>query len=90
MLKRIGLVCAMLAAPALAVPSVPGVAASAEPSDEQKIVCKQDAKLGSRFAKKTCKSKAQWELMAEEHKRAAKELVDRPKINTCNDGCHTD
>ena len=91
--KRLGLACAMLAAPALAMSPVPAGAASAEPPDEQKFVCKQDAKAGSRFAKKICKSKAQWELLAEEHKRAAKDLVDRAKINTCKDGfnnCHTD
>lgn len=91
-MTRITLVfaCAMLAVPAHAVSPVLA-APSSEPPDDQRIVCKQEVKAGSRFAKRTCKSKAQWDLIAEAHKRSAKELIDRPKVNTCkdsSDNCH--
>ena len=69
-------------APATA--EVPGQAPAKQ--DPNKIVCKTQAEKGTRFTSKTCKTRAEWDQMAEEHKRAAKELVDRPKVNTCNDG----
>jgi hypothetical protein len=47
---------------------------------EQKIVCKRDAETGTRFKKKTCHSVAEWDVIAEENRRAAKELVG-PVVN---------
>lgn len=48
---------------------------------ENKIVCKRDAETGTRFKKKTCHSVAEWDLISEENRRAAKELVG-PAVNS--------
>ena len=46
----------------------------------QKIVCKERRKTGTRFTTKTCRTAAQWDKMAEEHRANAKEMIDRPQI----------
>lgn len=53
-----------------------------------KIVCKQRRQTGTRFTKKTCKTVAEWEAIAENHRAGLKELVDRPQIKVCGpNGC---
>ena len=59
-----------LAAEAPAGPSVDG----------DKLVCKVEAKTGSRFPTKTCRTKAEWEQIRMQHQRELKEMIDRPKI----------
>jgi hypothetical protein len=52
----------------------------------QRIVCKEQRKTGTRFTTKTCKTAAQWDKMAEEHRANAKEMIDRPQIETRRGG----
>jgi hypothetical protein len=61
-----------------------------EKQDPSTVICKTDPKPGTRFASKTCKTRAQWDQMAEEHKRAASELVAGALPRVCDDpkeGC---
>ena len=52
----------------------------------QRIVCKEQRKTGTRFTTKTCRTAAQWDKMAEEHRANAKEMIDRPQIETQRGG----
>ena len=67
---------------ALSVPTLPA-AAVAKADDGDKMICKYRAQTGTRFKTKVCKTAAQWEEMAEQHRAGAKELVDRPQILVC-------
>lgn len=50
---------------------------------EDRLICKHRKKTGTRFTTKTCKTAAQWERMAEEHRAGLRELVDRPQTKLC-------
>jgi hypothetical protein len=50
--------------------------------DPNKIVCKSKPRTNSRFQDKICRTRAEWEEIAEASKRDAKELMDAPVINT--------
>lgn len=65
------------AAPALAFGGSDG-ALAVDPKD--KMICKRSQKTGTRFYTQTCKTAAQWDALAEEHKRNLREVVDRPQI----------
>lgn len=54
--------------------------------DGQKIICKERRKTGTRFTSKTCRTAAQWDKMAEEHRANAKEMIDRPQIDITRGG----
>ena len=56
------------------------VQASAPSEDSEKVVCKSSAKTGTRFKSKTCRTRAQWERMAELAKRSYGETQNRPVI----------
>jgi hypothetical protein len=60
------------------------VAASAndEPQSEDKLVCKHRKKTGTRFTTKTCKTASEWDRMAEENRRTANEMINKPFIST--------
>jgi hypothetical protein len=82
MLKSLGL--------AVLVISFPAAAAAADNAgkparDGEQIVCKSQARANSRLPKKTCMTKEQWEDMAEQNKRDAKEMIDRPQIEIRRD-----
>ena len=49
---------------------------------DDKVVCKTDAKTGTRFKTNICKTRLQWEQMREQHLRDAREVIDRPQIET--------
>ena len=60
---RISLFIAL--APVLALTPFAG-AAKAPPADPSEIICKQEARRTlSRFTKKTCRTKAEWDAIAE-------------------------
>lgn len=68
---------------ALSTSVAASTAASTErDNDEQQVLCKQQIKTGTRFAKKTCMSKEKWEMAAEQAKRQAAEEFSRPRIST--------
>lgn len=60
----------------------PLAAQTARGSADEKLVCKTDAKTGTRFKTKICKTRLQWEQMLEQHLRDAREVIDRPQIET--------
>lgn len=67
----------LAAAPAMAVESATD-GASADRGSRK--ICKRTQRTGTRFYSQICKTAAQWEAMAEQQRRDAKELVDRPQI----------
>lgn len=73
-----------LAVVAALLPAVPVAAsagkeeAGADPRD--RMVCKRTQRTGTRFYDKICKTAAQWDAIAEEHRRNLSETVNRPQI----------
>ena len=53
---------------------------AAQSSDESKLVCKGEAKTGTRFKTRTCHTKAEWEEIRQQHQRDLREVVDAPHI----------
>jgi hypothetical protein len=79
------LVAFAICAPALTV--VPAAADNGS-QDGDRMICKYRQQTGTRFKTKTCKTAAQWEAMAEEHRNALKQIVDLPQIKVCGpNGC---
>jgi hypothetical protein len=68
---------------ALSLASGPAVAGGAKSGkqDGQEMVCKRQANTGTRFAKKICHTRAQWEEITEAAKRAAAEDLNKPTVN---------
>lgn len=65
--------------PATAVPATanpPAAGAPAAPSDEDRIICKQEDQTGSLFSKKTCLTKAEWKKRRERDRRAAERVLE--------------
>ncbi len=60
---------------------------TAAKKDEDRIVCKRQAPTGTRFAKKTCRSKKELDAIAESAKRTAREMIDRPSSPRCAPSC---
>lgn len=52
----------------------------ARESEENKVVCKSQAKTGTRFKEKDCRTRAQWEELRVQQQRDAEEMINRPKI----------
>lgn len=63
-----------------AAPELPS-ASDASPEAEE-LVCKTQTGTGTRFKKKTCMTRAQWEALAEQNKRDYAASRDRPTIET--------
>ena len=61
--------------------SAPVAQEPAASKPEEQIICKHQARTGTRFTKKTCRTKAHWEEMAETAKRQAAEDLNKPTIN---------
>lgn len=49
--------------------------------DPQQRVCKQQKQTGTRFAKTTCRTRAEWEAIAEAARRTAEESFNKPVIS---------
>lgn len=77
-----------LAAPATSQQSAssPDAVVVGDPQDEQKVVCKKQKATGTRFEKKTCMTVQQWDQLREQNMRDAKEMIDRPEIETRRGG----
>jgi hypothetical protein len=54
--------------------------APAPTADTDRLVCKYELKTGTRFKERSCKSFKEWEAQREQHRRAAHEMIDTPKI----------
>lgn len=59
--------------------------AYAEKADGTRMVCKYQMQTGTRFKKKTCKTVAEWEAIAEAARAGAGELMNRPAVETRRD-----
>lgn len=57
------------------------IAPKAAKPEDQKVVCKREAKTGTRFPSKICKTRAQWTEITEATKRMAAENFNKPSIN---------
>ena len=55
-------------------------------SEDNQIVCKKQAKTGTRHQTKTCRTKLQWEQIRIQSQRELKEMMDRPQIETRRGG----
>ncbi len=78
---RISHVCvALLVSASLAVPAA--IAADPAARNKGKLVCKSEKKTGTRFAKRTCYRKADWEKIAEANRREAEELLNTRVVST--------
>ena len=62
------------------------VTARDKEAEEQAIVCKYQAETGTRFKTKNCRTKLQWEQMRIQQQRDAKEMFDRPTVETRRGG----
>lgn len=51
--------------------------ADKEASPDEKVICKRTAVTGSKFKKKVCGTKKQWEMMANSSSRAARDIQRR-------------
>ena len=54
--------------------------------DDNQIICKSEAKTGTRQKTRTCLTKAQWDKIREQNQRDVRELIDRPQIETQRGG----
>jgi hypothetical protein len=54
--------------------------ASAE-RDAEQVVCKSKAKTNTRFPKKICHTRAEWDQISSQHQREAQEEMSRPMTN---------
>lgn len=70
---------ALSAAPAAPQQGNLGPSANARPSAEETLVCKYAIRTGTRFKRKTCRTRAQWDAISESSRDMVKGLVDRPE-----------
>ena len=76
---------AVAATPAIAAAQAVATQASAS-SDDNKIVCKGQTRPNSRFKDKVCRTRAEWEQIREQQVRDAREMFDKPKIQSSMGG----
>jgi len=62
------------------------VTARDQEAEEQVVVCKYQANTGTRFKTKNCRTKLQWEQLRIQQQRDAKEMFDRPTVETRRGG----
>lgn len=53
---------------------------SAEEVAANRVVCKYEAKTGTRFKKRICHTRAQWDEIAQSAQRKGHEMIDRPTL----------
>jgi hypothetical protein len=67
----------------VAIPASAPAAASAEAAGaSDKLVCKLKPRTGTRFPSKTCRTTAEWDQIAEQNKRDAADMTNRPVLET--------
>lgn len=57
-----------------------GPNANAGPNAANTMVCKYQIKTGTRFKRKTCRTRAQWDAITEASRQTIKDIVDRPQV----------
>ncbi|WP_187107720.1 hypothetical protein [Sphingomonas xanthus] len=58
-----------------------GQTQAARAADDNRLICKKEAPTGTRFGKRVCHTKAEWDQIRAQSQRDAKEMIDRPKID---------
>jgi hypothetical protein len=76
----------MLALALAGVVATPAQTSSAPTAEQQKLICKHETTVNSRFTKKRCLTKAQRDLVEEKSKREAAEMINKPHIYDCRPG----
>lgn len=67
------------AAATAASDSESAAAKEAKVEDDNKVICRREAVVGSRFKKKVCATKAQWEEMYARNRETAQDMQRRGK-----------
>lgn len=50
--------------------------------DQARVICKNET-IGTRFKKRVCRTKAEWEQITKDSQAAVKEIQERPGIVPC-------
>lgn len=51
-------------------------------SDQERVICRSET-VGTRFKKRVCHTKAEWEQIAKDSQAAVKEIQERPGVVPC-------
>ncbi len=65
----------------LSLSSTPAFAQGQPEQADQQVICKNVERPASRFKRRLCGTRAQWDRMAEVHKAMYNEMQNRPLIN---------
>ena len=80
----------MFLIPALAImalePSIPAMQTAIDRDDLEVVVCKTQAKTNTRFGTRTCRTRAEWKIIAEQKRKEAQELFGGMRQNVCAGG----
>ena len=80
----------MFLIPALAIMALqPGVtlgATAIDRNDAEVVVCKTEAKTNTRFGNRTCRTRAEWRIISEQHRKEAQEMFGSMRQNPCSGG----
>ena len=79
MRRAMPIIIALMGAYMLSAPAVAGTPSSA--ADGARVVCKERSQTTTRFRKRTCLTRAEWEALAESAKRRAAEEFTAPRGN---------
>lgn len=85
-LTTVFLVAAIVASTPVAAQTPVSASEAARAADDNEVVCKKQTDTGSRFQKKTCRTRAQWEQMRIQQQRDLREHIDRPLVNGARGG----
>jgi len=77
-LSHVGI--ALLVSASLSAPAA--LAAGDAPKEKGRLVCKSERRTGTRFPKRTCYRKADWEKISEANRREAEDLLNTRVIST--------
>ena len=72
---------ALIAVSLASAPAFAGGGTKSGKDAGDEMVCKRQAKTGTRFASKICHTRAQWAEITEANKRAAAEDFNKPTVN---------
>ena len=65
---------------AIVLQSAPVSKDVAREADDNRVICKSEAKTGTRQKTRICMTRAQWDDIREQNQRDLKEMSDRPVI----------
>jgi hypothetical protein len=72
-----------ISATLLLLAAVDPAPAPAKPDpDQERVICKNET-IGTRFKKRVCRTKAEWEQITKDSQAAVKEIQERPGIVPC-------